>query len=342
VATTSELRDDNAWSWPCPYCGQANALDAVSCAHCGVQLRDPDEDELFTTVATENAQVVSNDGPRLRESLWSTEAVEVDEGVLDAEPVVSDGPSIHVGPPSGPTGASTTAGTGQPRFSASATRPAAAESPVPDGSLFGAEARQHHGAGFGEPGTRPAFGVPAHEATSPPSQEPPPAPPNAQMWMPPATAYAPPAPPAADQASAEPFGATTAPRATPDPHGLSVAVESLPAGDRERCAVPIGVCGALLGDQEVVLDVISGHLLGHPAVVVLTNARVLVANARRWKPLVDVFLPGPELIVHTRHDRDVAVLSLVQGESLTSIDDISDVAAALDLAARIRAMGGHG
>jgi hypothetical protein len=148
------------------------------------------------------------------------------------------------------------------------------------------------------------------------------------------------APVATDEpTSADPFGHPAAPRATPDPHGLSVAVESLPPADRERCAVPIGVCGALLVDQEVVLAAVTGHLLGHPAVVVLTNARVLVANARRWTPLVDVFQPGPELVVHTRHDRDVAVLTFVQGASLTSIDDITDVASALDLAERIRAIG---
>ena len=71
--------------------------------------------------------------------------------------------------------------------------------------------------------------------------------------------------------------------------------------------------------------------------VALTSTRVLVANARRWKPLVDQFLPGADLMVHLRHDRDVASLTFVQGDRLTGVDDITDVTAAVDLAERIRA-----
>ena len=141
----------------------------------------------------------------------------------------------------------------------------------------------------------------------------------------------PPRPPATD---APPSG----PRPTPDEHGLSVAVDSLDPADRDRCATPIAVCGALLAEQEVVLALVAGHLLGHPAVVALTSTRVLVANARRWKPLVDEFLPGADLVVHLRHDRDVASITFVQGQRLTGVDDIGDVTAAVDLAERIRAV----
>jgi hypothetical protein len=121
-----------------------------------------------------------------------------------------------------------------------------------------------------------------------------------------------------------------------------VAVDALDPRDRDRCTTPIAVCGALLGDQEVVLALVAGHLLGHPAVVALTSTRVLVANARRWKPLVDQFLPGPDLMVHLRHDRDVASLTFVQGDRLTGVDDITDVTAAVDLAERIRAVAARG
>ena len=116
-----------------------------------------------------------------------------------------------------------------------------------------------------------------------------------------------------------------------------MAVESLSAQDRERCDTPIAVCGALLGEQEVVLGLVAGHLLGHPAVVALTSTRVLVANARRWKPLVDQFIPDGELMVHLRHDRDIASVTFVQGQRLTGVDDITDVTAAVDLVERIRA-----
>ena len=48
---------DPNW-WSCPYCGGANSFDAAACVHCSAQLRDPDESDLFTTVAVDNAEVV--------------------------------------------------------------------------------------------------------------------------------------------------------------------------------------------------------------------------------------------------------------------------------------------
>lgn len=130
-------------------------------------------------------------------------------------------------------------------------------------------------------------------------------------------------------------------QATPDENGLSVAVSQLGVDDRERCAVPIGVCGALLGEQEVVLGVLAGQLMGHPSVLMVTGSRVLVANARRWKPVLDQFVPSPELGVHLRHDRDIASLTLVQGPRLTTLDGISDVAGAVELSERIRLLAEH-
>ena len=354
MATTSEMQGDNTWAWPCPYCGESNALEAVSCAHCGVQLRDPDEDELFSTFGTENAQVVDPSVPRFRESLWSTDASNADAGVVDAETVESTPPRVHIGPSTSPdqgpipshghgTGAGSTPG--EPGlFSATAPRPAP-EPPSGAGGVFGSQARRQP-----EPPMPPvdadsrnlfAAGQRgdnfAHGAYEPPRAAPPQAPRAGWPGQEPFMA----APPQVDHTAADPFGHSGAMRATPDPHGLSVAVESLPPADRERCAVPIGVCGALLNDQEVVFGAVTGHLLGHPAVILLTNLRVIVANARRWEPLVDVFHPGPDLVVHTRHDRDVAAITFVQGQALTSIDDITDVAGALDLAERIRAVAGR-
>ena len=73
MATTHDTHED-AWAWPCPYCGTSNALESAVCVGCRAQLRDPEEDDLFTTVATDNAQMVDPDAPRIREVLWSTEA----------------------------------------------------------------------------------------------------------------------------------------------------------------------------------------------------------------------------------------------------------------------------
>ncbi len=324
MATTHEMHDDGAWAWPCPYCRASNAHDAALCVGCGAQLRDPAEDDLFTTVATDNAQMVNPDIPRVKESLWSTEALpeeEVAQEVPEVPGPVTGISGAHHGAPLG--GNDSASGP----FSASA--PAAAEREARNSApVFGA------GGASDSPDRSPSssgsenvvsgpFGL-VDSASSAPGA---------------ASGVAPvaPAPPPADDAFAQqPSAPTNVHRPTPDQHGLSIAVESLGPIDRDRCDTPIAVCGALLGEQEVVLGLLAGHLLGHPAVVALTNTRVLVANARRWKPLVDQFLPGPDLMVHLRHDRDVASITFVQGDRLTGVDDITDVTAAVDLAERIR------
>ena len=346
MATTSDLHDDDTWAWPCPYCRASNALDAGTCRSCGAQLRDPDEDDLFTTVATDNAQVIDHDAPRVKESLWSTDAPNLDD-VIDAEPVE------HPPPPAepaaapeqgGPLGAVPGPAAGGGPFSAS--RPSPRDEPAaPPAEVFRA------GGSLPASGPETAFGRNPFGATEAPAPSAPPGSPASPMGAAPfAAPFAAPAPAFAEQptayASPQPAPQPSAPppqpqprsRPTPDPHGLSVAVESLAGGVQEECVVPIAVCGALLHDQEVVLGILAGHLLGHAAVVVLTNTRVIVANARRWEPLVDVFHPGPDLVVHTRHDRDVASLTFVQGDRLTGVDDISEVAAALEMAERIRAL----
>ena len=78
MAQMSDVEHDDAW--PCPYCRARNDLHAVSCSNCGSHLRELDDD-LFTTVAAENAQVVPPEGQQRRESLWSTSANEIDDEV---------------------------------------------------------------------------------------------------------------------------------------------------------------------------------------------------------------------------------------------------------------------
>lgn len=277
METTHDSYDDQ-WAWPCPYCRSQNAIEAAVCGACRAQLRDPDEDHLFTTVATENAQIVAPHAPAVREVLWSTEVTPSEEV---AEEVVS------------PTGA----GSGASPFGPSrAPRRLERDQPSPVA-----------------PGVPPAD------------------PPRMPQVSPTAFGEA----PAGMQGDPRP-GVDT--HVTPDENGLSVAVEHLQAPDRERCAVPISVCGALLGEQEVVLGMLAGYLMGHASVLMVTNSRVLVANARRWKPLLDQYLPSQDLVVHLRHDRDVASLTLVQGSRLTTLDGVSDIAGAMELAELIRGL----
>lgn len=121
-----------------------------------------------------------------------------------------------------------------------------------------------------------------------------------------------------------------------DPNGFERAVGRLDAEDRELAAVPIAVCGALLDDDEIVLGALTGNMLGRPAAVVVTTGRVLIANDRRWQPLVDIYRIGAELIVRGRHDRSMAALSFSDGERLSMVDGITDVELAIELADAIR------
>ena len=339
MTETQQVHGDGAWSWPCPYCGTSNALDASACIGCGAQLRDPEEDDLFTTLATHNAQMVDPQAPRVRESLWSTEAApgeQVAEEVVDHPP----SPAATDPQPAGPTAA----GSFTP------------ESPAPPGPQVTGSGPGHTArpSGSGPSGTTQAAGGPFGVAG--PTANPQAAAPVAPAGAPQAFDAAPQnrvetaSHDPSDQRQGDHAGGSAAQadtrragqeqpthRPTPDEHGLSVAVESLSGQDRERCDTPIAVVGALLGEQEVVLGLVAGHLLGHPAIVALTSTRVLVANARRWKPLVDQFIPDPELMVHLRHDRDIASVTFVQGQRLTGVDDITDVTAAVDLVDRIRA-----
>ena len=122
----------------------------------------------------------------------------------------------------------------------------------------------------------------------------------------------------------------------PDQYGLSAAVARLRPDDQERAAVPISVCGALLRHGEVVLGAVTGQMLGHVAVVVVTTERVLVVNGRRWQPIVDIFDVGPGLSVRGRHDRDVAALTFSDDDRLATVDGITEVTMAVDLAERVR------
>ena len=382
MAQTSGLGQDESWGWPCPYCRAHNPMDAANCANCGSQLRDPDDDDLFTTVAADNAEVVPPDAPFGRDNMWTTDANEgldaeqgefVDEDLWETDPVA---------PVSEPTGSAFTA---EPSRRAddvidepfhvdeAATRAGRRSS---NGNLFSngsghpaSDPRVESPSRNGESGRSP-FGVPGPEphhdvwgqdrwsgpapasswAGAQPSVAA--APPHPGYGTPPGAAPGP--PPGYDQGPASqgswqyvqaPVPPSAPPAQplqgdyhapVPDPHGLSAAVGRLRPTDQEWAAVPISVCGALLRHDEAVLAAVTGQMLGHPAVVVLTTQRVLVVNGRRWQPIVDAFEIGPSLTVRGRHDRDVAALTFVDETRLSTVDGISEVGLAVELAERIK------
>jgi hypothetical protein len=273
--------DDPNW-WSCPFCGGPNPFDAATCSQCNAQLRDSDDDDLFTTVAVDNAEVVPPDPPFGRDNMWSTAAPVADP--FSPEPVVRpadvvDEPAEDLSVPvfDGPTVFSRTGFTTGPVQAAPATtRPTAVPTGMP-------------------------------------------------VSVPPA-------------AGAEVFGGRMPPPLA-DANGLAAAVSRLRPEAQEEAAIPFSVCGALLAPGEIVMVAVNGQMLGHPAIVVLTNERVLVINARRWQPIVDVFAVGPELVVRGRHDRDVASLTFSEGARLSTVDGISEVGLAVELADRLRGSG---
>lgn len=258
--------DDPNW-WSCPFCGAPNSFDAATCAQCRAQLRDPDDDDLFTTVAVDNAEVVPPDPPFGRDNMWSTVAPVADP--FSPEPVVR--PADVIDEPSEDV----------------------AEPVVERPTVF----------------ARTGFTTGAATMPSPVAGE------------------------------AQVFGGRTPPPPLADANGLSAAIARLRSEAQEEAAIPFAVCGALLAPGEIVLVAVNGQMLGHPAIVVLTNQRVLVINARRWQPIVDVFVVGPELVVRGRHDRDVASLTFSEGTRLSTVDGISEVGLAIELADRLRGDG---
>ncbi len=163
--------------------------------------------------------------------------------------------------------------------------------------------------------------------------------------------FAAPAPSAAETAAADPGLweqvddevedlAPAAPVDGADPHGLGAAVGRLDPAVVERAVVPLAVCSVLLDDDEVVAAALIGDMLGQPAAMVLTGRRVLVANGRRWRPVVDSFPLGPGLGVRGRHDGGVAAVTLLDDERLVTVDGVGDVAAATRFADLVRARSG--
>lgn len=120
-----------------------------------------------------------------------------------------------------------------------------------------------------------------------------------------------------------------------DTNGLAAAIGRLSELEQDAAAVPFSVCATMIEHDEIVLAALAGQMLGQAAAVVMTNRRVLVVNARRWQPIVDVYTLGPDLLVRERHDRDVASLTFSQGERLSTVDAISQVGIAVELADRL-------
>jgi hypothetical protein len=339
VTQVSDIGQDEAWGWPCPYCRAHNPVDADRCANCGSHLRDADTDDLFTTVAADNAEVVPPQVPFARDNMWTTDANDPQaEAIVDDAELIDEPFDEPTPPPFDDVWDEPPWPNGSGAFTAEATRRPAdvvdeallssddPRTPLANGSggpLFSSRTNGVSGEPHAAPVPPPPNGAAPFTAPAPQPAPVPTAPPSEATWAAPTGPAA-----AAGPASSVP--------PVPDAHGLAAAVGRLRPEAAEAAAVPISVCGALLRRDEVVLAAVTGQMLGHPAVVVLTNVRVLVVNGRRWQPIVDIFDLTPDLLVRGRHDRDIASLTFSVGSQLSTVDAITEVAGAVELAERIR------
>jgi len=134
------------------------------------------------------------------------------------------------------------------------------------------------------------------------------------------------APPAGQRADGSPLGA---------------AVSRLGPRSQATGSVAFSVIGALLAENEMPLVAVQGWTLGLPTAIVLTTSRILVVSDRHYSPLVEEFGLLPGLTIFGRHVDETASITFQEGDRLVGVDQIVDVALAVELAttARSRAAG---
>ena len=313
------LRSQATMTTECPVCGVHAWIEAPTCPACGTALRALDPDRLFTTVGVDNAEVVPS----------APSAIEGDDGTVDDAEVVDEvlgvdeddlwdvpsddedlwGPAEPVSAPVG--GAA---------FSA---EPSVQQADVidveevVDDDLWDSVAPASEDTVADRPLFRaPAPSDPVATPSAPPDDE------HADLWD--QTSPTPRTPPV-------PAAATAA-----DPHGLTGALERIDPDVVDRAAVPLAVVSVLLDPGEVVDAALVGEMLGHPAAVVVTARRAVVANGRRWSPVVDVFELDASVDVRGRHDGGVAAVTLMDADRIVTVDGISDVPLAMHFADLVR------
>ena len=148
-------------------------------------------------------------------------------------------------------------------------------------------------------------------------------------------------PTAAQPTAAQPSAAQSqsARRASGGVTDFESAVLRLRPEDAEAAHVALSVCGALRPAGEGVVALLTGQMLGRPAAVLVTEYRVVIANDRRWTPVIDVFAINADLTVRGRQDRDIAALSFSDRNRVSMVDGITEVSMAVELANLIRGAG---
>ena len=125
-----------------------------------------------------------------------------------------------------------------------------------------------------------------------------------------------------------------------DPHGLGAAVSRLSGSGRKHGHAAFMVLARVLEEGEQIAVVASCRFRGAPAVLALSDRRLLVVNAREWEPDVLPVELVPGLTVQGWQDeRHAALVFAHEGDELV-VDRIGDRAMAQEIASGVRAKVG--
>ena len=121
-----------------------------------------------------------------------------------------------------------------------------------------------------------------------------------------------------------------------DPHGLGAAVERLSSAGRAQGQAAFAIVSTRLEPGEAVQFAASCRFLGADGAVVVTDRRMLIANARQWEPdIVPVGLEAGLTVQGWQDERAAALVFGRDGHELV-IDQIVDRDVAQQIAAEVR------
>jgi len=309
----------------CPACGAINPADSRFCMACGASV-----------------------GDRAEQEVASAEAEEPDRSERAGADDEQASPPVPEGLPAAPT------------WSPPVIEDDASASPTEPGDALGTDAGMTEiEAGAPPPPPEPTAPDPPSPPPSDPaptSPSPPVEPPLASEWTPPSAppppdpgAWAPPAaPPGPTAPWLPPPGPPPAPSlpAPPvptqtDPYALGGAAARMAQWAQGAARTALVAAAAVLQTGERVEGLAQGNLEGVPAVVALTDRRVLAVNQRDWAPTVVSYSVDGNLGVQAWEDPQAATVVLSWSGHTITLDGITDKQPAYDLVARIRARTGR-
>jgi hypothetical protein len=121
---------------------------------------------------------------------------------------------------------------------------------------------------------------------------------------------------------------------------MSVGLGRLAGPSRRAASRPALVAAHHLAPGEVIEFVLACRYLGAEAVAVLTAQRLLLVNAREWKPEITEIVDLRGMQVEGWVDRRAATIRLTLGRDVHVIDRIPDTDLAGQFTSTLRARAG--